>query len=184
MQHVDAGHRLKQLALQMGGGSDTTRRHGELAGIGLGIGDELGDRPRWNREVRYHDVVHTGDASNRRDVVEEIVIELEQRRVDGTRRCNQQQRVTIWGCPHDRLGPDRGGRAWPVLDHKLLAEALRKPLSHQARGHVSRASGREWHDHPHRPRRIGLRPRETRHGWQRGSTRGQMQKISAGKFHC
>src|SRR5215467_9385831 len=70
MQHVDARHRLEQLALQMGGGSDTTRRHGELAGIGLGIGDELGDRRRWNREVRYYDVVHTGDAGNRRDVAE------------------------------------------------------------------------------------------------------------------
>jgi hypothetical protein len=43
MNHVDAGHRLKQLALQMGGGSDTTRRHGDLAGIGLGGGDQLLD---------------------------------------------------------------------------------------------------------------------------------------------
>src|SRR5262252_4986224 len=75
-QRVDAGHRLKPLALQMGGGSDTTRRHGELAGIGLGIGDELGDRPRWNREVRYHDAGHAGDASNRRDVADKIVFEV------------------------------------------------------------------------------------------------------------
>src|SRR5262249_8983218 len=35
----------------------------------------------------------------------------------------------------------------------------------------------------YRPRRIGLRPRDTRHGRQRGSACGQMQKISAGKFH-
>src|SRR5215813_11480903 len=33
------------------------------------------------------------------------------------------------------------------------------------------------------PRRIGLRPSEARHRRQRGSARGQMQKISAGKFH-
>src|SRR6266511_584383 len=32
-------------------------------------------------------------------------------------------------------------------------------------------------------RRIGLRPNEARPGRQRGSARGQMQKISAGKFH-
>src|SRR5262249_1197013 len=35
----------------------------------------------------------------------------------------------------------------------------------------------------HGPRRIGLRPRETRHGRERGSARCQMQKIAAGKFH-
>src|SRR5262245_57386555 len=35
----------------------------------------------------------------------------------------------------------------------------------------------------HGPRRIGLRPRDARHSRQRGSARGQMQKLSAGKFH-
>src|SRR5262249_18630181 len=33
------------------------------------------------------------------------------------------------------------------------------------------------------PRRIGLRPRDARHGRERGSAGGQMQKISAGEFH-
>src|SRR5262249_32774975 len=33
------------------------------------------------------------------------------------------------------------------------------------------------------PRRIGLRPSEARHRRQRGSARGQMQKISAGEVH-
>ena len=32
--------------------------------------------------------------------------------------------------------------------------------------------------------RIGLRPRDARHGGDRGSARGQMQKLpSVGKFH-
>src|SRR5262249_52280955 len=36
----------------------------------------------------------------------------------------------------------------------------------------------------HRPRRVVLRPSDTRHGWQRSSARGQMQKLpSVGKFH-
>ena len=38
-------------------------------------------------------------------------------------------------------------------------------------------------DDAHRPRRIGLRPRNARHGRQRGSARCQMQKSAAGKFH-
>src|SRR5262245_32845470 len=117
MQHVDAGHRLKQLALQMGGGSDTTRRHGELAGIGLGIGDELGDRPRWNREVRYHHVVDTGDASNRRDVAAEIETKLfVQRSTDRVYRSDEEERVAIRRRTHDAFVGDIAARARPVLD--------------------------------------------------------------------
>jgi hypothetical protein len=38
-------------------------------------------------------------------------------------------------------------------------------------------------DYAHRPRRVGLRESDARHRRQRGSTGGQMQKNSAGKFH-
>src|SRR5215472_22077 len=114
MQHVDAGHRLEQLALQMGGGSDTTRRHGELTGIGLGIGDKLVDRPRWNREVRYHDVGHTGDASNRRDVAAEIETKLfVQRSTDRIYRSDEEKRIAVRERARDRLGGDIAARARP-----------------------------------------------------------------------
>jgi hypothetical protein len=36
---------------------------------------------------------------------------------------------------------------------------------------------------PHLPRRINLRTRDARDDRQPGNARGQMQKISAGKFH-
>src|SRR5262245_61515984 len=73
--------------------------------------------------------------------------------------------------------------ARPVVDNKLLAKPFRQPLPHQACSYVGAAARSKADDHAHRPRRIGLRPRDARHGWQRGSARGQMQKISAGKFH-
>jgi hypothetical protein len=38
-------------------------------------------------------------------------------------------------------------------------------------------------DDAHRPRRVGLRHRKARDGRESGSTRSQMQKLSAGKFH-
>ena len=41
------------------------------------------------------------------------------------------------------------------------------------------AAGGKADDDAHRPRRIGLRPREARHGRERGSTRCQMQKLAA-----
>jgi len=55
-------------------------------------------------------------------------------------------------------------------------------LAHQARENVGRIAGGGGEDEAHRPRRIGLRLRYTRDGRQRGSARGQMQKLSAGKF--
>ena len=77
----------------------------------------------------------------------------------------------------NRLGGDIGSRAWLVLDDERLAEPLREPLTNETRGDVGRAASQETDNNAHRPRRIGLRPRETRHGRQRGSTRGQMQKL-------
>src|SRR5262249_31417555 len=175
--HVHADHRLKQLALQMGGGSDTTRRHGELAGIGLGIGDELGDRRRWNREVRYHNVVHAGDAGNRRDVAAEIETELfVHRSIDRVCRGEQEERVAI------RRARPRGGdfapRPGPVSDDEGPPEPFRQPLAHQTCDDVESASCGGTDDQTHRPRRVGLSPSEARRGRQRGSAHCQMQKIS------
>src|SRR5262245_10035719 len=40
-----------------------------------------------------------------------------------------------------------------------------------------RAAGGKTDDQAHRPRRIVLRSRQPRYGWQRGSACGQMQKL-------
>jgi hypothetical protein len=55
---------------------------------------------------------------------------------------------------------------------------------YQTRKRVAYAAGAKAHNDPHRPGRIGLRPRNARDGRQRGSTRGEMQKLpSVGKVH-
>src|SRR5262245_29809556 len=128
----------------MGWAPGARRRHVEFTGIGLGVGDELGNRLGWNRWVHDHDVRRAYDASDWSDVAEEIVIELafEERCIDRARRGGQQERVTIRGRTHDHFGPDRGGRAWPVLDDEWLAKALRQPLPDEARGDVGRAARR------------------------------------------
>jgi len=71
------------------------------------------------------------------------------------------------------------------FNDELLAKWLRQPLTHEACDDVGRATaGRESNDQPNRLRGIGLRPCNTRHGRDRGSDRGQMQKLSSvGKFH-
>ena len=52
-----------------------------------------------------------------------------------------QQRVAIRRCLGDRLGPDIAAGAGAVLDDELLAEAIRQPLTHQARLDVGGPSG-------------------------------------------
>src|SRR5262245_44734782 len=124
------------------------------------------------------------DARDRRDIADEIEVELLiKRRIDGVVRCGKEEGIAIWGSADDRLGAEIGASAGPVFDDEWLAEPLRQPLADHARNDVSRAARGKWHDQTHRPRRVGLRPCNTRHGRQRRRARGQMQKSSAGKFH-
>src|SRR5262245_27412206 len=168
----------------MGRTSNGARRDVDLAEISLGISDELGDRLGRNRWMHQHDVGHDNDAGDRRDIADETEIKLfVERSIDGVYRSDEEERVAIRGSPHDRLRGDISTGARPVLDDKLLAKSLREPLTDQARDDVNAAAGWNADDDAHRSRRIGLRPCDVRRKRQRGSTCGQMQKSSAGKFH-
>src|SRR5262249_21190735 len=117
-------------------------------------------------------------------MADEIEIEfLVQRDVDCIRRSRQEERIAVRCRAHDRLGGDVAAGAWPVLNNELLTEPLRQPLSYQTRDDVARTAGAIADDDAYRPRRIGLRPRDPRYARQCGSARGEIQKISAGKFH-
>ena len=124
------------------------------------------------------------DAGDRDDVARDgdgaLLIE---RHVDGVRGGDLKQRVAVGGSARDRLQREIAAGARPVVDHHRLAEPLRHRLTDQPRDDVGRAAGGNEHHQGHRPRRIGLRPRDPRHGRQRGSTRCQMQKSAARKFH-
>src|SRR5262249_1436668 len=122
MNHVDAGHHPEQLRPPEGGSSDTTRRHGELTGIGLGISDEL--RNRFGRYRWMYGV--PDDAGDWRDLAEKIEIELFVRRsIDRVCRSDEEECVAIGWCAYDRLGGNIAGSTWPALDDEWLAESLR-----------------------------------------------------------
>src|SRR5436305_1777974 len=72
VHEVHPGHHLEQLADDMRWSSNPTRRHGEVAGVGLGISDELGNGLGRNRWVHHHDVGTSDDARDRRDVADQI----------------------------------------------------------------------------------------------------------------
>jgi hypothetical protein len=73
--YVGTGHHLEQLARDMLRGAVAGRAIIELAWIGLGIGNELGNRLGWHRGVDLHDNRLARDTGDRRDVADEIVIE-------------------------------------------------------------------------------------------------------------
>ncbi len=184
MEHVDASQQLEQLSPDMGRASAAARRHADLARIGLGVGDELGNRPGRDRWIYFHDKGQVADHCDRSDVVDEIEVEfIVQCRVHCHRRGDQEQGIAVRGCAHDCLDADIGARARPVLDDECLPEPLRQPLADQAGEDVERAAGSHRHDDAHRPRRIGLRSCDARECGKRGSSRGQMQECAAGECH-
>jgi hypothetical protein len=184
MYQINAGHHLEQFTGNVSRTSIAARAHADLAGIGFSVGDELGnsrDRKRW---IDLHDMRHTDDARNRRNITNEVVVEFfEQCCIDCCRSTDHEKRIAVCRRTHDRLYTDIPATAGTVLDEELLTEALRQQLSNEARSNVVHATGCKWDNDAHRPRRIGLRESDPRHNRQRGSAGGEIQKISAGKFH-
>src|SRR5262245_16726638 len=65
----------------------------------------------------------------------------------------------------------------------MAGEPVRQPLPKQTSNDVGPAARDDADDQAHRPRWIGLRPRGPRDSRDSGGARGEMEKISAGKFH-
>src|SRR5262249_51606506 len=76
VDQVDIGHHLEQLAGQMDRGSDTGRGEIDLAGIDLGVGDELGNGFVRKRRVHHQNIGYAKDTRDRRNVADEIEIEV------------------------------------------------------------------------------------------------------------
>ena len=181
---VDAGHELEQLGRDMGSGAVARRGEVELAGIGLGIGDELGNRFDRQRRIHLHDHGGAHDARDRSDIAEEIEIEVVvERHVDHVRRRDQEQRIAVGRRVGSGLGTDIAAGARPVVDDELLAEPLRQPVADQAGVDVGRGAGRKADDDMHGPRRVGFGAHDARHGRERGTARRQLQNFSTRKPH-
>src|SRR5262245_50703159 len=123
-----------------------------FAGIGLGVGDEVGNGLGWDRWVHDYSVGRAYDASNRRDVANEIEFEMVvQGGVDRATRTDHEQRISVCGRAHDGLGSYVGTSTRPVLNDEWLAEALRQPLPHRTRNGVGIAASGKADQQAHRP---------------------------------
>src|SRR5262245_13629261 len=121
--------------------SDAGRSQIDLARVRLGIGSELGNCFGGNGWIYHHDQREANDASDWRNVAEELEVELVvKRRVDRVRRAHQEKCVAVRSCVHDRLGADVGAATRAVFYDELLAEPPREPRSDEPRKNVGRAT--------------------------------------------
>ena len=184
MHHIDAGHQFQQLAVHIGRAADAERGIVDLARIGLGIGDEFGKRFGRDRRIDHQHIGRRERADDRRDVLLNIEREvLIERGIDRVGHRHRQERVAVGRSAGDDLGGKIAAGARPVVDDEFLAELLPERRGNQAHVGVGRGAGREADDDAHRPRRIVVRLGNARDGRERGSGPGELQKLTAAKFH-
>src|SRR5260221_865904 len=184
VDQIDTGHHLELFAEDMRHGPAAGRSHVDLARIPLGVGNELRDRLGWNGWIDHHDIEGAANARDRRDIADEIEIELlAERRVHRVRHSDEQERIAVRRCPDDAFSADVAAGTRSVLNDKWLPEPLRQRLTHETGDGVGCLACGKGDDDAHRPRRIGSRPRDPRYGRHRGSAGGQMQEFTAGRIN-
>src|SRR5262249_56263277 len=116
-------------------------------------------------------------SSGRESEAEGEVELLDGRGVNHIIGADGEQRIAVrWRAHHD-LSRDIAAGARPVLDDELLTKPFGEPLTYDARDDVDRLTSGKSDPHAHRSRGIGLCPSHARHGRQRRSARGKMQKL-------
>ena len=155
---VDSGRELEQFAADVAGGADALRGVGQLAGVRLGVGDQLLHVLRGHRRMHGEDVRHHDHVDDRHQLLGRIVRQLLQVRQDREHAVVPgQQRVAVGRRLRDRLGGRNAGRAAAILDHHGGLAVLADLGREHARDDVGDAAGRDRHDDPDRLRRKVLR---------------------------
>src|SRR5262245_53215503 len=146
------------------------------------MSDKFQKGRRWNKGAQHQDERQTNDSRDRHDIANEIVIEFVVKcRVDRVIRVDQEQRIAVGRGLHDHFGPDIPTGARSIVDDERLAQSLVQPLADQSSEDIVRAARRKGNDQAPRTRWIGLCPRPARYCRNRGSARGQVQKIYGGQ---
>ena len=151
-------HHLEHFRCQLRRRAVALRGVGDLAGIGLRVGDELFDITCGNLvRIDHEGVGHAGHHDDRNELAWikfqvwiEVLID-DQRR---WRRSEQGVAVGI-GLRHD-FGADIAAGAGVVFDDHRSPPFARQPLREDARHHIGGTAGREGDDNLHHSRRIVL----------------------------
>ena len=161
-RHLEAALEHHQLAEQMPGVGLALVAVSDLAGIGLGVVDELLEVVRRQILARNDDQRIGREHADRleRPRIERRLGEHQMRDAVAELR-RAQERVAVRRRAQHLLHADAAaGAAGPVLDHHLLAEHCGRLLGGVAAEQIRRAAGRQRHHHgdvPRRKRALRLR---------------------------
>ncbi len=113
--------------------------------------EPVGQRAHGRARMHDHDLGERRRQHDGREVARRVVGQgAEQCRVYGQGLAGDQQRVTVGFRLGDRVVAEIAAGARAIVDHELLAEAIRQAAAERARQHVEAAARRERHDHTHR----------------------------------
>ena len=176
---------LEQFGAQVAGRADTLRGEGHLAGILLGIGDqilEIVDRKRGMGDQHVRNADHVDD---RHEILLRIVRQLLHMRQDRQDAVIAHQECVAVGVGlGDVVGARNAGAAGAVFDDDGLARVLADRLGQRARGNIGDAAGGDWDDQADRLVGIALGDdlagRECPGGCEAG---GEKDAFEAGNDH-
>jgi len=159
--HVEPGARLQHARGDRGDGLHSDAGVAELAGMRLGVVDELLQRGDRQRSLHAENLRPGAELRHRNEILVRIVADLLHQRRQGQLRAGaEQERVAVGRGARDLPGGDDPAGAAEVLDHERLVEPGRESLGREPRHHVGIPAGDERHDDGHRPRRPVARRRE------------------------
>ena len=163
MQDVDAGGLPEQFAGEVLRGAEAGTAEGDLAGIGLGGGDQLLDVVGGKVRARDDDQPRGRDLRHRIERGERVVAQrLAHHRRDDLARGHDPERVAVLVGTRDGLVAQRAAGPRPVFDHHRLTELLLQRLADDAADDVGAAAGPKRDDYAQGPLRPILRARGTR----------------------
>ena len=165
------------------GRAGSCRRIRDLAGICLGVIDELAHRLCRHGRVHHHRVGDVGEQRDRREILHAVERHGAEQRVVHRVHAHrvEQEHVAVRRRARDRGGSDIAGCARTILDDDRLPERLPQVLADDARENVRRSAGSERHNEGDRSLRIALR--QSTLDRQRGCKRAQSTKYDAPVTH-
>ena len=146
MQHVDFGPMHERLAGDDAGGVGAGKR--QLAGIGLGIFDQLLDRLGRHARIYHQHQREASHACHSREVLHRIVAHVPHQERSGRKRgiSRHQQRVAVRRRARDVKRGQRPVRARAILDDDGLLERDAERLGDHAANRVTGTAGAEHGD--------------------------------------